>query len=111
MTQSCQDDADDAGPLEHGAYMRGGVDPGSNPGGDASSLRNSDPMRCEFGVFENRQSDNAGDNKTPSYEDDADAREAISNFDSAQASLRFEAMLQVFPRATSCPAADSSPEA
>jgi hypothetical protein len=68
-------------------------------------------MRCEFGVFENRQSDNAGDNKTPSDENDADAQEAISKFDSAQASLRFEALLQVCPRATSCPAADSSREA
>lgn len=68
-------------------------------------------MRCEFGVFENRQSDNAGDNKTPSDENDADAQEAISKFDSAQASLRFEALLQVCPQATSCTAADSSREA
>jgi hypothetical protein len=41
-------------------------------------------MRCEFGVFENGQSDNVGDNKTPSDADVADAREAISGLDSTQ---------------------------
>ena len=54
-------------------------------------------MRCEFGVFENRQSDNVGDNKTPSDADDADAREAISELDSEPAGSRFEAVLQVCP--------------
>jgi hypothetical protein len=57
-------------------------------------------MRCSFGVLENRQSDNIGDNKTPSGEDDADARESISKLDPAQAGLRFEAVLQVCPQAT-----------
>jgi hypothetical protein len=52
-------------------------------------------MRCEFGVFENRQSDNVGDNKTPSDEDDADAQEGISKLDSAKPGLRFEAVLQL----------------
>jgi hypothetical protein len=52
-------------------------------------------MRCEFGVFENRQSDNVGDNKTPSDADDADAQEGISKLDSEQADSLFEAVLQV----------------
>jgi hypothetical protein len=38
-------------------------------------------MRCEFGVFDNGQSDNVGDNKTPS---DSDARNGISRLDSTQ---------------------------
>jgi hypothetical protein len=57
-------------------------------------------MRCEFGVFENRQSDNVGDNKTPSDADGADAQEGISKLDSAQAGLRFQAVLQVCPQPT-----------
>ncbi len=57
-------------------------------------------MRCEFGVFENRQSDNVGDNKTPSDADVADAQEGISKLDSAQAALRVEAVLQVCPQAS-----------
>jgi len=58
-------------------------------------------MRCEFGVFENRQSDNVGDNKTPSDEDDADAREAITRLDSAQAGLLAKGTLQVTVRSGS----------
>jgi hypothetical protein len=54
-------------------------------------------MSCKFGVLENRQSDNVGDNKTPSDADDADAREAISQIDSEEAGLCFEAVLQVCP--------------
>jgi len=57
-------------------------------------------MRCEFGVFENRQSDNVGDNKTPSDADDADAQEGISKLDSAQAGLCFEAVLQACSKTT-----------
>jgi hypothetical protein len=57
-------------------------------------------MRCEFGVFENRQSDNVGDNKTPTDADDADAQEGISKLDSAHAGLRFKAVLQVCQQAT-----------
>jgi hypothetical protein len=40
-------------------------------------------MRCEFCVFENEQSDNVGDNKTPSDAEVADAQEDISKLDSA----------------------------
>jgi hypothetical protein len=54
-------------------------------------------MRCEFGVLENRQSANVGDNKTPSDEDDADAQVGISELDSEPAGSRFEAVLQVCP--------------
>ena len=53
-----------------------------------------------FGVLEMGQSDNVGGNKTPSDEDDADAQEGISKLDSAQAGLRFEAVLQVCSLAT-----------
>jgi hypothetical protein len=57
-------------------------------------------MRREFGVFENRQGDNVGDNKTPSGAEVADAQEGISKLDSAQAGLRFKAVIQVCPQAT-----------
>jgi hypothetical protein len=57
-------------------------------------------MRCEFGVFENRQSDNVGDNKTPRYAESADAQEGIRKLDSAHAGLRFKAVLQMCPQAT-----------
>ncbi|MFZ1056517.1 MAG: hypothetical protein WAN79_12670, partial [Opitutaceae bacterium] len=48
----------------------------------------------------NGQSDNVGDNKTPSDADGADAQEGISKLDSAQAGLRFEAAPQMCPQAT-----------
>ena len=57
-------------------------------------------MRCEFGVFENKQSDNVGDNKTPSVAEDADAQGSISKLDSAPVGLPFEAVLQVRSLAT-----------
>jgi len=40
-------------------------------------------MRCGFCVFENGQSDNVGDNKTPSDAEAAEAQETISKLDSA----------------------------
>jgi hypothetical protein len=55
-------------------------------------------MRCEFSFFENGQSDNVGDNKTPSAEDDADAREAITRLDTAQAGLLAKGIHQVTVR-------------
>jgi len=47
-------------------------------------------MRCEFGALENWQSDNVGDNKTPSDENDADSQEGISKLESAPADSFFK---------------------